>query len=194
MTCLVGRLDGTVATEFTIGHGTRRIEELIEVLQAAEVEVLIDVRRFPGSRRHPHFARDALETSLPAADIRYEWHGEVFGGRRKALPGSANVAWKVDGFRGYADHMASEEFRSALAQLESRAATERQAVMCAETLWWRCHRRLIADALVAHGFEVIHLGMGRDEAHRLHENARVDPDEILIYDVGVERPLEAPGE
>ncbi len=188
------RLDGTVTTVFTVGHGTRSIDELIEVLQAAGIDVLVDVRRFPGSRRHPHFAREALEQSLPAAGIRYEWAGEVFGGRRNAAPGSPNVAWKVDGFRGYADHMATEEFQGALSQLKARAGTERQAVMCAETLWWRCHRRLIADALVAHGIEVIHLGMGRDEAHRLHENARVEADGTVIYDVGITRPLQLPGE
>lgn len=179
-----------MSTVFTVGHGTRSIDELSGVLNGAGVEVLLDVRRFPGSRRHPHFAREAMSESLPAAGIDYEWWGEAFGGRRDASPDSPNIAWRVDTFRGYADHMASGEFRAALAQLEERAATTSQAVMCAETLWWRCHRRLIADALVADGFEVIHLGMGKDERHKLHENARRSNEGVLIYDVGVTPPLD----
>ena len=181
-----------MAQVFTIGHGTRSIEEFMTIRQAAAIDVLLDVRRFPGSRRHPHFAREALEESLPAAGIRYEWWGEVLGGRRTAILGSPNIAWKVEGFRGYADHMATPAFRSAVERLEARAATDKQAVMCAETLWWRCHRRLIADALVAHGLEVAHLGMGRDEIHRLHENARVDEQGTLVYDVGFTPELDLP--
>ena len=184
-----------MAQVFTIGHGTRSIEEFIAILQAGAIDVLIDVRRFPGSRRHPHFAREALEGSLPASGIHYEWWGEVLGGRRKPSPGSPNIAWRVDGFRAYADHMATAEFRSALGRLEARATTEKQAVMCAETLWWRCHRRLIADALVAHGLEVTHLGMGRDEIHRLHENARISEQGIVVYDVGLTPELDlSPGD
>ena len=179
-----------MATLFTVGHGTRSTEELVKVLDDAGVEMLIDVRRFPGSRRHPHFARAALEESLPAAGIAYEWRGDTMGGRRNPAPDSPNVAWRVDAFRGYADHLASEEFRSALAELEARAKNTHQAVMCAETVWWRCHRRLIADSLVAHGHEVIHLGLGRDATHKLHENARNIADGYLVYDVGVTPPLE----
>lgn len=179
-----------MGTVFTVGHGKRTIEELVSVLRDAEVDVLVDVRRFPGSRRHPHFARDALEDSLPAAGIAYEWRGDALGGRRDPLPDSPNVAWRVDAFRGYADHLASREFRTALSELEERAATAIQAVMCAETLWWRCHRRLIADALVADGLEVIHLGMGRDDSHRLNEAARRNERGVLVYDRAVTNPLE----
>lgn len=175
---------------FTVGYGTRSTEELISVLKDADVDILVDVRRFPGSRRHPHFARDPLGESLPAAGIAYEWRGQALGGRRDPRPDSPNVAWRVDAFRGYADHLASPEFRSALRELEERSADVSQALMCAETLWWRCHRRLIADALVADGFEVIHLGMGRDDRHKLNEAARRDDSGVLVYDVGVTNSLE----
>lgn len=174
-----------MATVFTVGHGARPAAELVAILLEADIELLVDVRRFPGSRRHPHFGRDALQESLPAAGIAYEWRGEALGGRRKPLPDSPNVAWRVDAFRGYADHLASTEFRAELLEVEERAASVRQAVMCAETLWWRCHRRLIADALVSDGFEVVHLGMGRDDPHELNEAARRDERGVLIYDVGV---------
>ncbi len=180
----------SMAHVFTVGHGTRTSEELIAVLRKAEIEVLLDVRRFPGSRRHPHFGREALEQTLPGVGIRYEWWGDELGGRRRVTPDSPNIAWRVNGFRGYADHMTSEEFQRALKRIEERAGSIRQAVMCAETLWWRCHRRLIADALVADGFEVIHIGMGRDEPHKLHESARLQEQGVLIYDVGVTPPLD----
>lgn len=179
-----------MSTVFTIGHGSRSIEELVAVLKDADVEVLVDVRRFPGSRRHPQFGRDALERTMPEAGISYEWKGDAFGGRRKPLPDSPNVAWRVDAFRAYADHMASDEFQEALHELEQCADATRQAVMCAETVWWRCHRRLIADALVADGFEVVHLGLGRDAKHELNEAARRTDDGVLVYDVGVTPPLE----
>ena len=179
-----------MATVFTIGHGTRTTEQLIEVLETAGVGMLIDVRRHPGSRRHPHFSREAMEESLPAAGMTYEWQGEALGGRRDPLPDSPNVAWRVDTFRGYADHLASDEFRRAQRELEERAETVAQAVMCAETVWWRCHRRLIADALVAAGLDVIHLGVGKDDVHKLHEAARLDDRGVLVYDVGVTPPLE----
>lgn len=180
-----------MATLFTVGHGTRTTEELIDVLRAADVATLVDVRRYPGSRRHPHFAREALEESLPAAGIDYDWQGGSLGGRRAPAPDSPNVAWRVDAFRGYADHLGSDGFRSALRALEERAESGiRQALMCAETVWWRCHRRLIADSLVADGHEVIHLGLGRDRPHELHEAARADERGVLIYDLGVTSALD----
>lgn len=176
------------ATVFTVGHGARPLEELIETLREADVQVLVDVRRFPGSRRHPHFARDALRETLPAAGVEYEWRGDVFGGRRRALPKerSRHPAWRVEAFRAYAEHMDTPEFQSALAELEERAdAGERVAVMCAETLWWRCHRRLIADALVVHGYDVVHLmAPGKQQQHKLHEDAHADEVGRPVYDGG----------
>lgn len=179
-----------MATLFTVGHGARSTEELVKVLADAGVQILVDVRRYPGSRRHPHVSRAALEESLPAAGITYEWRGDTMGGRRDPVPDSQNIASRVDAFRGYADHLASDEFRGALTELEERATATPQAVMCAETVWWRCHRRLIADSLVAKGHEVIHLGRGHDDAHKLHESARQTDDGYLVYDVGVTPPLE----
>ncbi len=165
------------------------------MLREAGVELLVDVRRFPGSRRHPHFAREALAKSLPSLGIGYDWRGEELGGRRSRRRDgtSRHPAWRNDAFAGYADHMDTSAFRDALTRLEAEAATGTSvAVMCAETLWWRCHRRLIADALVLHGVEVIHLiQLGKSAPHPLHESARAGDDGYPVYDVGVtgELPL-----
>ena len=170
-------------TIFTVGHGTRSSDELNEILRAARIDLLIDVRRFPGSRRHPQFSKNAVEKSLSAVGVEYDWQGDALGGRRKANPESENSAWRNAAFRAYADHMDTEEFRRALTSIKDRAATTRQALMCAETLWWRCHRRLIADALVVGGFEVVHLGVGKDGQHKLTETARRVSQGRLVYDV-----------
>jgi uncharacterized protein (DUF488 family) len=167
-------------TVWTVGHGTRSTEELVELLGEADVRTLVDVRRFPASRRHPHMARERLAVDLPRGGIRYEWRGDALGGRRKGSPGSRHAALRDPSFRAYADHMASAEFQAAL---EALLEEERPAVMCAETLWWRCHRRLIADALVARGVEVVHLiGPGQHAAHRLTGCARLAPEGGLVYD------------
>jgi uncharacterized protein (DUF488 family) len=185
-----------MATVFTIGHGTRTTEELAGMLRAADVSLLVDVRRFPGSRRHPHFAREALAESLPALGVAYDWRGEELGGRRSRSPDgtSRHPAWRNDAFAGYADYMDTMPFRDALDELKDEAqAGTALAVMCAETLWWRCHRRLIADALTIRGVEVVHLiGPGKSSAHPLNEAARRGPDGYPVYDVGVtgELPLE----
>ena len=184
---------------FTVGHGTRTTEELAEILRAADVTRLVDVRRFPGSRRHPHFAREALEGSLPALGIEYDWRGEELGGRRsrRRAGTSRHPAWRNDAFGAYADYMDAPEFRSALERLEDEARSGiRLAVMCAETLWWRCHRRLIADAVAMHGFEVVHLlGPGDASSHPPNESARRGDDGYPVYDVGVtgELPLTSGG-
>jgi uncharacterized protein (DUF488 family) len=176
-----------VVTVFTVGHGTRSLDELVRVLAAAEVTRLVDVRRFPGSRRHPHFARKEMERSLPAAGIAYDWRGEELGGRRSRTEigrPTRHPAWKNDGFRNYADYMDGDTFRAALRKLESDALGEPLAIMCAETLWWRCHRRLIADALTVDGVEVVHLiGAGESQRHKLHPAVRVE-DGRPVYDVG----------
>ena len=131
---------------------------------------LIDVRRFPGSRRHPHFARESLEATVPAY-----LHLEGLGGRRRVVAGSPNDGWEVAAFQGYADHMASEEFLTALGQLEERARTEPTAFMCAEAPWWRCHRRLVSDALTVRGWTVCHIGPdGRLTQHALPDFAVVE--------------------
>lgn len=174
----------------TVGHGTRLLPELVAVLQAAGVTCLVDVRRHPGSRRNPQHARATLARELPAAGIAYEWCGDALGGRRTARAGSPNGAWRDPSFRAYADHMASPEFLHALDALLALASRQPTAVMCAETLWWRCHRRLIADAATVRGFAVVHLGAGKPQPHRLHPSVRVDAEGNLVYDVGVDRPLD----
>jgi uncharacterized protein (DUF488 family) len=166
---------------FTVGHSTRPIEELLALLAEHGIETLVDVRRFPGSRRHPQFSRDALAASLAEAGIQYV-HEPGLGGRRAARPDSPHTAWRVEAFRGYADHMETPEFEAALDRLIQRAAGETVVILCAEAVPWRCHRRMISDALVARGLQVLHiLGPGRADLHELNENAHVLPGGRLLY-------------
>ncbi len=159
----------------TVGHSNHEEAEFVELLRGAGVELIADVRRYPGSRRQPHFERTALAAVLLEAGIEYRWLGESLGGRRKPAPDSPNGAWESEQFRGYADHMASAEFAEGLATLEELGRGQRTAVMCAEAFWVRCHRRLIADALLARGWRVLHLGSnGRLEEHLLTEFAVVE--------------------
>lgn len=149
----------------TVGHSTRVLAELVDVLREGGVRVLVDVRRFPASRRHPQFNREALARGLGAAGIAYV-HEPDLGGHREPLPGSPNTAWRNPAFRGYADHMATAAFAEALARV---AALADAAVMCAEAEPAHCHRQLLADALVSRGHRVVHLlAPGRSEEHRLH--------------------------
>lgn len=180
-----------MAVVLTVGHGARPAEELLAVLHLAGVTTLIDIRRFPGSRRHPQFGRDALAASLPAGGIRYEWQGEELGGRRSRRVPSRHRALVNAAFGGYADHMDTPAFRGAVRSLAERAETgERLAVMCAETLWWRCHRSLLADALVCRGVDVVHLlDIGRRESHRVRPTMRCGDDGWPVYDVPDTLPL-----
>jgi uncharacterized protein (DUF488 family) len=167
---------------FTLGHSTRPIEELLSLLAENGVRTLVDVRRFPASRRHPQFSRDSLAASLAGSGISYI-HESDLGGRRPARPDSPHRAWRVEAFRGYADHMETPAFQAALARLIERGARETVAILCAEAVPWRCHRRLIADALVAQGVPVQNiLGPGRAEPHELDPKARVLPGGRLLYD------------
>ncbi len=166
---------------FTIGHSTRTWGEFLELLREHEIERLVDVRRFPGSRRHPHFAQEALSGALAEAGIGYS-HEPDLGGFRKPRPESPNTAWRSAGFQAYADHMDSPEFREALSRVIGLASERTVTIMCAEAMPWRCHRQLISDALVARGYEVIHvLGSGKSEGHSLNANARVLRDLRLVY-------------
>jgi uncharacterized protein (DUF488 family) len=163
---------------YTIGHSTRSIEDFIALLQAHGVTQLADVRTVPKSRRHPHFAQDALSVSLPAAGIAYR-HFAGLGGLRKPAPDSSNGGWRHAGFRGYADYMQTAAFATAIDDLISWAQNAPTAVMCAEAVWWRCHRQLIADALVARGFEVRHITSAKAAAaHVLTSFARVDGERV----------------
>jgi uncharacterized protein (DUF488 family) len=163
----------------TIGHSTHPIERFIRLLAANRVELLADVRRFPGSRRNPQFGAEALAGSLAEAGIAYEALGAEVGGRRRARRDSPNDAWRVEGFRAYADHTGTDEFRRGLERLEGLAHERRTAIMCAEADWRRCHRRLIADALIARGWRVLHIAAdGRTSEHALPEFATVAGCEV----------------
>jgi uncharacterized protein (DUF488 family) len=163
---------------FTAGHSTRSIEELVALLDGAGVRAVADVRRFPASRRHPHFAGDALAASLEAAGIAYHWLGASLGGRMRetiAAARSPNAAWKVAAFRHYADALDSAEVSAGLARLEEIAVATPTAFLCAERLWWQCHRRIVADALLVRGWRVVHLlEPGKHDVHALPDFAKVD--------------------
>jgi uncharacterized protein (DUF488 family) len=167
----------------TFGHGTATAGRMTELLRGAGVAALVDVRTAPGSRRHPHVARAELERWLPDAGIGYRWDKRL-GGFRKAPPDSPDVAWREEMFRGYAAHMRTADFLAAVEEVLARASADRTAVMCAESLWWRCHRRLLADfAVAARGVPVSHLlHDGRLEEHRLSPGLRLRDDGLLVYD------------
>lgn len=160
-------------TIWTIGHSTRSIGELIAMLQSFQIQLVADVRNFPGSRRYPQFNKDALETSLPEANITY-MHIKELGGRRKAIADSPNTAWRHDAFRGYADYMATADFKKGIGELQDAAGKERTACMCSEAVWWRCHRSLVSDYLKSTGWTVMHImGTGKAEEHPYTAPARI---------------------
>ena len=169
---------------FTIGHSTRSLEDFLALLEEHGVELLADVRRFPGSRRFPHFTREPLAAALTEAGMDYR-HLPGLGGHRKPRPDSPHTHWTNAGFRAYADHMETAEFKGAFAQLLKLADDLTTALMCAEAVPWRCHRQLVADALVAGGRRVVHIfAPGHAEDHVINSAARVLPDGRLIYDDG----------
>jgi len=177
-----------MSTLLTVGHGEATQAELTDLLVGAGVSLVVDVRRFPGSRRHPHFARSEIEHWLPAAGIDYRWEPRL-GGRRRPSPEDADSDpwWKVEAFRAYAAHTRTQEFRAGMGDLladVSRCRDASVAVMCSESLWWRCHRRLIADvAVLIHQVSVRHLGHdGRLTDHVPAAGARISADG-LRYDV-----------
>ncbi|HEV7221347.1 MAG TPA: DUF488 domain-containing protein [Pirellulales bacterium] len=164
---------------WTIGHSNRSFDEFVELLHGESIQQLADVRRFPGSRAHPHFNLDALEAGLAQARIGYRHFGPL-GGRRSQRPAdSPNGGWRVDSFNRYADYMATREFAAALEDLIAFADERRTAIMCSEAVPWRCHRRLIADALIVRGwqvFDIIHRGAAKP--HAMTPFARVDHGRI----------------
>jgi uncharacterized protein (DUF488 family) len=141
---------------YTIGHSTRTYEDFLHLLKENHIQVLADVRRFPGSRRYPHFSKDSLEKTLPEDGIEYI-HFEELGGRRDVQKNSKNTAWRNDAFRGYADYMETPAFKKAMEHLTRVAEEKNLAYMCSEAVWWRCHRSLISDYLKAQGWEVLHI-------------------------------------
>jgi uncharacterized protein (DUF488 family) len=164
---------------WTIGHSTRAIDEFIALLKENEIKLLVDVRAWPGSKRYPQFNKDALAESLNAHGIRYE-HFRELGGKRKSKPDSRNTAWRNTSFRGYADYMETEQFQKGIERLlEVAAEAGPIAIMCAEAVWWRCHRSLVADYLKARGVKVLHiLGANKVEPHPYTSAARIVNGEL----------------
>ena len=164
---------------WTIGHSTRTIDVFVRLLEENGIKLIADVRMFPGSKRYPQFGREALTESLGKAGIRYE-HFPELGGRRKARPISRNTAWRNASFRGYADYMETEEFRQGIERLlELASDAGGTTIMCAEAVWWRCHRALISDFLKARGLEVIHIiGSNKTELHPFTSAARIMDGEL----------------
>ena len=179
-----------MTTLYTIGHGNRAIKELIVLLQGAGIECLVDVRAYPRSRRNPQFARMALEPVLKAHGINYLWEGGPLGGMRRPKADSPHSALDDAAHRGYADHMASDEFKRAIERLTALGEARTTAFMCAETNPEHCHRSFISDALGARGVEVLHLIAAQDvRAHRLRESARQAPEGQVMYDACVQLAL-----
>ncbi len=168
---------------WTIGHSTHSLGEFIDMLKSFQIEVVADIRSFPGSRRVPHFNKEALEVSLPLAGFRYI-HIKNLGGRRKVHPDSKNTSWRHPAFRGFADYMETETFREGILGLEQIASTQRTAYMCSEAVWWRCHRSMVSDYLKSEGWKVMHImGVEKADEHPYTQPARI-VDGKLTYRVG----------
>jgi len=174
-------------TIFTIGHSTHPLDEFVGILKSFSISLLADVRNFPGSRRYPHFNKEMLESSLLKHEIRYK-HFKDLGGRRKSSPGSTNTRWRNEAFRGYADYMASDAFAESVMQLQEIARHERVAYMCAEAVWWSCHRSLISDYFKVRGWKVLHImGMGKAQEHPFTSAARIVDGELRYDEPGQSR-------
>lgn len=172
-----------MSTIYTLGHSTRDLAEFSRLLQVHEIRLLVDIRAFPMSRRHPHFNRDHLELWLPEIGSDYIWEKDLGGRRKKQMPTeqSPNIALRNDSFRNYADYMLTSQFQSAIERLVERAARQRTAIMCAEAVYFRCHRMLVSDYLVSHGHQVLHIFDEKPpKEHRLTKDARI-VDGKLIY-------------
>jgi uncharacterized protein (DUF488 family) len=169
-----------VATLYTIGHSTRPLDEFVAVLRAHSIQILVDIRSFPMSRRLPHFNRESLEKILPDDGMRYVWLKDLGGRRKKIRDDSPNVALRNDSFRNYADYMLTDDFHRGIAELIKLAEQSRTAYMCAERVYFHCHRMLVSDWLVAHGHKVFHVdGTGPVKAHELMAEARLIEGEVI---------------
>jgi uncharacterized protein (DUF488 family) len=163
---------------WTIGHSTRALDELTDMLTSFKIECVADIRSYPGSRKFPQYNKEALEISLPQNNIRYV-HLINLGGRRKANPDSKNISWRHPAFRGYADYMETESFQKGLRELEDIAMKQHTAYMCSEALWWQCHRSMVSDYLKVHGWQVMHMmGIGKAEEHRYTSPAKIVNGEL----------------
>ena len=168
------------STIWTIGHSTHSPDTFIAILRAHGIEAIADVRRFPGSRRHPHFGAEALRALLATAGIDYHAFPDL-GGRRTPRPDSPHTAWRNAAFRGYADYMDTPEFNDAMRRLEPIAAKRRTAILCAEALWWHCHRALISDYLKIRGVDVLHIGDAKHASPHPFTTAAQTIDGRLSY-------------
>jgi len=164
---------------WTIGHSTHTLDEFMVMLKSFQIELVVDIRSFPGSRRYPYFNKESLAVSLPENEIEYI-HLRELGGRRKTTIDSRNTGWRVAAFRGYADYMETDKFNNAIKELECLAAKKRVAFMCAEAVWWRCHRSLVSDYLKHQGWTVIHsMGAGKGDEHPYTSPARIIEGKLL---------------
>jgi len=164
---------------WTIGHSTHTLDEFMVMLKSFQIELVLDIRSFPGSRRYPYFNKESLAVSLPENEIEYI-HLRELGGRRKTTIDSRNTGWRVAAFRGYADYMETDKFNNAIKELECLAAKKRVAFMCAEAVWWRCHRSLVSDYLKHQGWTVIHsMDAGKGDEHPYTSPARIIEGKLL---------------
>ena len=177
---MIFRIECSLAILFTLGHSTRSLEDLFKTLRAHSIQTLVDIRAFPMSRRLPQFNRESLEKSLVEAEIRYVWMPALGGYRKKIREDSPNIALRNASFRNYADYMLTAEFENAMKELIALADFSRTAYMCAERVYFRCHRMLVSDWLVAHGHEVMHIdGIGPLKPHQLTKEARMLDGELI---------------
>ncbi len=170
--------NGQSKTIWTIGHSTRTLNEFIGLLKSFQIALVADLRRFPGSKKYPHFNQEALQISLPENGIAY-MHFAALGGRRKMRPDSVNTAWRNPSFQGYADYMETVAFKKAMTDLEAMASKHRTAYMCSEAVWWRCHRSLVSDFLIFMGWKVMHImGVGKAEEHPYTSPAKIKGNQL----------------
>ena len=165
-------------TIWTIGHSTRTLVDFISMLHSFKIELIVDIRSYPGSRKFPQFNKEALEISLPENKIQYV-HLRDLGGRRKVHPDSKNTVWRHIAFRGYADYMETVSFKEGIKELEKIALKQRTAYMCSEAVWWRCHRSMVSDYLKVHGWNVMHImAIGKEDEHPYTSPARIVNGEL----------------
>jgi len=167
---------------WTIGHSTHTLDEFIDMLKSFQIEIVADIRSYPGSRKFPQFNKEALEISLPQNNIKYI-HLKNLGGRRKANHDSKNTSWRNLAFRGYADYMETDAFKEGIKELEMIALKQRTAYMCSEAVWWRCHRSMVSDYLKVHSWKVMHImGIGKEDEHPYTAPAKI-VDSELSYEI-----------
>lgn len=168
-------------TIWTIGHSTRSLAEFMAMLNSFHIELVVDIRSFPGSRKFPQYNKEALEISLPQYNVKYI-HLKSLGGRRKVKPDSKNTGWRHIAFRGYADYMETDAFKEGIIELKKNALKQRTVYMCSEAVWWRCHRSMVSDYLKVRGWKVMHIiGIGKDNEHPYTAPARI-VNGVLSYE------------